>query len=110
VSNEKNIRLFYKDMVVDIDLLQKKAGLIKVKEDKDPSVFAFDLETASGSKTVITENLYIPETNELKTELEEFRDAILHNTKTINSETDGWIAMDIARQVIEKTGHTIFAR
>lgn len=110
VNNAKTIRLFYKDMMVNVDLLQKKAALIKIKELKDPAIFAFDIETASGSKTIITEDLYVPETNELKTELEEFRDAILYNTKTVNSETDGWIAMDIARQVIEKTGHTIFAR
>lgn len=110
VSTEKTIRLFYKDAVVDIDLLQKKASMIKVKEPKDPAVFAVDIETTSETKAVITENLHVPETDELKTELEEFRNAILHNTKTVNSETDGWIAMDIARQVIEKTGHNIFAR
>lgn len=109
-TNEKTIRLFFKDGAIDIDLLQNKGEVIKAKEIKEPSVFAFDIETASGTKTVITDNLFLIEKNALETELEEFRNAILNNTKTANSETDGWIAMDIARQVTDKTGNTIFAR
>jgi hypothetical protein len=40
-------------------------------------------------------------------ELEEFKNAILHNTKTVVSELDGLIAMDVAHQILEKIGNNV---
>jgi len=48
--------------------------------------------------------------NAIKKELEEFRDAILQNTKTIVSEMDGLMAMDVAHQILEKIGNNIITR
>ena len=40
----------------------------------------------------------------IKLELEEFRNAIINDTKTIVSEIDGMMAMDVAHQILEKIG------
>ena len=68
------------------------------------------LKPRSGIKTVVTDNPFIPEINELKTEMEEFKKAILNNTKTVVSEIEGWMAMDVTWQVMNKAGNPIFTK
>lgn len=106
----RKIRLFQKDSYIGIDFLNKKTEIIKLKEPKDSNVFAFDIETPTGKKTIAISNPVIPEVNAIKKELEEFRDAILQNTKTIVSEMDGLMAMDVAHQILEKIGNNIITR
>jgi predicted dehydrogenase len=106
----RKIRLFQKDAYIGIDFLNKKSEIIKLKEAKDSNVFTFDIETPSGKKTIAMDNPAVPEVNAIKKELEEFRDAILNNTKTIVSETDGYMAMDVAHQILAKIGNNVITR
>jgi predicted dehydrogenase len=106
----RKIRLFQKDAYIGIDFLNKKAEIIKLKEARDSNVFTFDIETPSGKKTIAMDNPAVPEVNAIKKELEEFRDAILNNTKTIVSETDGYMAMDVAHQILAKIGNNVITR
>lgn len=106
----RKVRIFQKDAYIGIDFLNKKAEIIKLKEPKDSNVFTFDIETPSGKKTIAMDNPAVPEVNAIKKELEEFRDAILHGTKTIVSETDGLAAMDIAHQILAKIGNNVISR
>ena len=106
----RKIRLFQKDSYIGIDFLNKKTEIIKLKEPQDANVFAFDIETPKGKKTIAISNPVIPEVNAIKKELEEFRDAILQNTNTIVSEMDGLMAMDVAHQILEKIGNNIITR
>jgi predicted dehydrogenase len=101
----RKIRLFQKDAYIGIDFLNKKAEIIKLKDAADSNVFAFDIETPTGKKTIAMANPVVPEVNAIKMELEEFRNAILNNTKTIVSEMDGLMAMDVAHQILEKIGN-----
>ncbi len=103
----RKIRLFQKDSYIGIDFLNKKTEIIKLKEPQDSNVFAFDLETPTGKKTIAMANPIVPEVNAIKKELEEFRDAILNNTKTVVSEMDGLSAMDVAHQILEKIGNNV---
>jgi predicted dehydrogenase len=103
----RKIRLFQKDSYIGIDFLNKKTEIIKLKEPQDSNVFAFDIETPSGKKTIAMANPIVPEVNAIKKELEEFRDAILNNTKTVVSEMDGLMAMDVAHQILEKIGNNV---
>jgi predicted dehydrogenase len=106
----RKIRLFQKDAYIGIDFLNKKAEIIKLKEARDSNVFTFDIETPSGKKTIAMDNPAVPEVNAIKKELEEFRDAILNNTKTIVSEMDGYMAMDVAHQILAKIGNNVITR
>lgn len=103
----RKIRLFQKDSYIGIDFLNKKTEIIKLKEPQDSNVFAFDIETPTGKKTIAMANPIVPEVNAIKKELEEFRDAILNNTKTVVSEMDGLTAMDVAHQILEKIGNNV---
>lgn len=103
----RKVRIFQKDAYIGIDFLNKKAEIIKLKEPQDSNVFAFDIETPTGKKTIAMANPPVPEVNAIKMELEEFRNAIVNNTKTIVSEMDGLLAMEVAHQILRKIGHNV---
>ncbi len=106
----RKMRFFQKDAYIGIDFLNKKTEVIKMKEENDENVFSFDIETSKGKKTIAVANPSIPEVNAIKRELEEFRNAIVNNTKTIVSEIDGLMAMEVAHQILEKISHNVVTR
>ena len=101
----RKMRLFQKDAYIGIDFLNKKTEIIKLKTPHDQDVFAFDIETPNGKKTIALSNPSIPEVNAIRMELETFCEAILTNTPTRVSEVDGFRAMDIAHQILQKIKH-----
>jgi predicted dehydrogenase len=103
----RKMRLFQKDAYIGIDFLNKKSEVIKLKESSDSNMFSFDIETPHGKKTIAVANPLVPEVNAIRKELEEFRNAILNNTKTVVSEIDGMMAMDVAHQILRKIGNNI---
>ena len=109
IKKMRKMRLFQKDSYIGIDFLNKKTEVIRLKEPSDSNVFSFDIETPSGNKSIAIENLVIPEVNAIRKELEEFRDAVLHNAKTVVSEIDGLMAMDVAHQILQKIGNNVIA-
>ena len=99
----RKMRIFQKDAYIGIDFLNKKTEVIKLKTGTDVDVFSFDLETPDGGKrTISVSNPPIVEVNAIKLELEKFCEAILNNTPTIVSEVDGYRAMDVAHQILQK--------
>jgi predicted dehydrogenase len=98
----RKMRLFQKDAYIGIDFLEKKTEVIKLNTPGDKNVFTFDIETNSGKKTIAIANPNVPEVNAIKMELEEFRNAILNNTDTPVTVVDGFRAMDVAHQILEK--------
>jgi predicted dehydrogenase len=106
----RKMRLFQKDAYIGIDFLNKKTEIIRLKGPKDAGSFSFDIETSSGKKTIAVANPVVPEVNAIKMELEEFKNAILNNTKTIVSEMDGLMAMDVAHQILDKIGNNVITR
>jgi len=108
----RKIRLFQKDAYIGIDFLNKKAEVIKLKgqETDNDHVFTFDIDTVKGKKSISITNPPVPEVNAIKKELEEFKRAIDQNTKTIVSEIDGLMAMDVAHQILKKIGNNIITR
>ncbi|MGB8193731.1 MAG: Gfo/Idh/MocA family oxidoreductase [Chitinophagaceae bacterium] len=98
----RKMRIFQKDAYIGVDFLEKKSEVIRLKTAKDLDAFTFDIETPKGTKSIAIVNPDIQETNAIRLELEKFRDAILNNTPTIVSEVDGFRAMDVAHQILEK--------
>ncbi|WP_207513156.1 Gfo/Idh/MocA family protein [Longitalea luteola] len=98
----RKMRLFQKDAYIGIDFLAKTSEIIKLKSPQDIDAFSFDLDTVHGKKTIAVVNPQVPEVNAIKKELESFRDAIVNNTPTLVSEVDGYRAMDVAHQILQK--------
>jgi len=101
----RKMRLFQKDAYIGIDFLNKKTEIIKLKTPQDLDVFSFDIETPNGKKTIALSNPSVPEVNAIRLELEKFCEAVLGNTPTRVSEVDGFRAMDIAHQILQKIRH-----
>lgn len=106
----RKMRIFQKDAYIGIDFLDKKTEIIKLKEEQDTNVFAFDMATPSGIKTIAVANPPVPQVNAIRRELEEFKDAINNNTQTVVSEIDGLKAMDVAHQILAKIGNASITR
>jgi len=98
----RKMRLFQKDGYIGIDFLNKKTEIIRLKTPQDLDAFTFDLDTPHGKRSIAILNPNVPEVNAIKMELEKFRDAVLDNTPTVVSEVDGYRAMDIAHQILNK--------
>jgi predicted dehydrogenase len=108
----RKIRIFQKDAYIGIDFLNKKSEIIKLKDQEtdDENVFTFDIETLNGKKSIAISNPQVPDINAIKKELEEFKNAIEKNTRTIVSEIDGLMAMDVAHQILQKIGNNVITR
>ncbi|MGZ8538694.1 MAG: Gfo/Idh/MocA family protein, partial [Flavisolibacter sp.] len=105
----RKIRLFQKDAYIGIDFLEKKTEVIKLKQPNDENVFSFDIETPNGTKTIAIASPPVPEVNAIKKELEEFVSAIRNNTQPIVNEIDGYRALEVAHQILQKINHNLIA-
>ena len=105
----RKMRLFQKDGYIGIDFLNKTVEILKLKKNEDINTFNFDLETPKGTRTIAISNPPIPEVNAIKKELEEFVSSIQNKTPTIVSEIDGYRAMEVAHQILQKINNHITA-
>jgi predicted dehydrogenase len=98
----RKMRLFQKDAYIGIDFLEKKTEVIKLNTPEDKHVFTFDIETNNGKKTIAIANPAVESGNAIKMELEAFVNAIIQGTDTPVTILDGFRAMDVAHQILEK--------
>ncbi|GAA4735855.1 Gfo/Idh/MocA family oxidoreductase [Flavisolibacter ginsenosidimutans] len=105
----RKMRLFQKDAYIAVDFLEKKAEVIKLKTSEDENVFAFDIETPNGTKTIAIASPQVPQINAIKKELEAFVNAIQTNTQPVVNEIDGYRAMEVAHQILQKIHYNLTA-
>jgi predicted dehydrogenase len=98
----RKIRLFQKDAYIGIDFLEKKTEIIRMNQTDDNNDFSFDIETSNGTKKIGILNPVLEPVNAIKMELEAFKDAIINNTETPVTIIDGFSALDVAHQILEK--------
>ena len=103
----RKMRIFQKDAYIGIDFLEKKTEVIKLNSPEDKNVFTFDIETNSGKKTIAIANPVVEDSNAIKLELTAFYNSIVSNTQTLVTVFDGFRAMDVAHQILEKIGNKI---
>ena len=101
----RKMRMFQRDSYIAVDFLEKKAEVIKIKQPEDENVFAFDIETPNGNKTIAVASPVVKDVNAIKAELEAFVDSIVNDKPTVVSEIDGFLAMQVAHQILEKISH-----
>lgn len=99
----RKMRIFQKDAYIGIDFLDKKTEVIRLKNDQEADdMFTFDIETPTGTKQIAVENPVISKVNAIKAELTAFKDAIINKTPTVVSEQDGFMALQVAQQILTK--------
>jgi len=100
----RKIRLFQKDAYIGIDFLEKNTEIIKLKKPDEEDAFSFDIETHQGAKTISIANPVVENGNAILAELTSFVNAIQKDEPTVVSEIDGFLAMEVAHQILEKIG------
>ena len=98
----RKLRIFQRDAYIGIDLLEKKSEVIRMNNQDLNAAFQFDVETREGKKSIAVIQPDVQETNAIRLELEQFRDAILKNTNVPVTDLDGFRAMDVAHQILKQ--------
>lgn len=102
----RKLRLFQKDAYISLDFLEKNAQVVRMYDKNETTKQAggnvFELETPSGTKLIQIEMPTIEPINSIKMELESFAESILKDLPAKVSITDGYRALKVAYQIIEK--------
>lgn len=98
----RKIRLFQKDAYIGIDFLEKNTEIIKLKQPEESDAFSFDIETHQGTKTIAISNPVVEEGNAILSELSSFVESIEKDQPTVVNEIDGYLAMEVAHQILDK--------
>jgi predicted dehydrogenase len=99
----RKMRIFQKDAYIGVDFLNKKSEIISLNHSENiKDGFSFEIETMNGTKSILVRNPEVPDINAILLELEKFTDSVLQNKPTLVSELDGYRAMDIAHQILQK--------
>ncbi|MCP4553205.1 MAG: Gfo/Idh/MocA family oxidoreductase [Bacteroidetes bacterium] len=106
LKNMRKSRFFQKDAYISIDFLKKAAEVVTMKdvdpEKAGPFDMILDLGTSKGYKQILIEKPEIEEINAIKFELESLYNSINSNTTPPVTINDGYYALDVAHQIINK--------
>lgn len=105
VKNMRKSRFFQKDAYIAVDFLEKKSEIVRMKEatgEEGPFSMVLDLGEDKGKKEIIFENPKVEPTNAIREELFTFHEAINNNTTPIVTIEDGYEALKVAHQILEK--------
>ena len=98
-------RFFRKDAYIAVDFFEKKSEIVKMKDvvgEVDPFSVTMDLGK-NGLKEIIFEKPEIsPESNPIRDELASFGDSILNHTEPVVSVHDGFKALKVAHEILQK--------
>ena len=102
----RKLRLFQKDAYISLDFLEKNAQVVRMYDKSEttqaPSGNVFELETPGGTKLIQIEMPAIEPVNSIKMELESFAQSIVNDLPAKVSIHDGYEALKVAYQIIEK--------
>jgi len=105
----RKTRIFQKDAYITVDFLDKKTEIFRINDEVDKqNPLSTTLTLADGTEKQIT--FQMPEVrpiNAIKTELESFYDAIVHNTTPVVSIDDGINVLKLAYQILEAVDASI---
>jgi predicted dehydrogenase len=106
LKNMRKSRFFQRDAYISVDFLKKEVEVVRIKDaatDKSsPAGFVLDLGPGKRTKHILFEKPEVKPLNAIKTEMESFYHAIIHNTLPSVTINDGYIALEVAHKIIEK--------
>lgn len=105
LKNMRKTRIFQKDAYVSVDFLTKESEIVRMKPllgEPDPLSMYIDLGNEKGKKEIYFEKPQIVEHNAIREELRSFMNSIINDEKTVVTIEDGYQALNIAYQVLEK--------
>jgi len=110
MKNMRKSRFFQKDAYISVDFLTKELEVVRmetVKGEPGPFDLIFDAGNGLPAKKIYFDQPKLEETNAIKEELKTFAHAIIHDTPPIVSAQDGYRALDVAHQILDKVRFSI---
>lgn len=103
MKNMRKSRFFQKDAYISVDMLEKKAEVVRMKDvPEHPDDYAMILQNAEGvQKQIYFDNPEVLNNNAILDELETFADAINNDTEPVVTLRNGAEALRIAQMVID---------
>jgi predicted dehydrogenase len=105
LKNMRKSRFFQRDAYISVDFLEQKMEVVKMTTldtEPDPFDIIFDLGEGKKKKKIEIFNPELESTNAIKEELVNFHDSITNNKTPIVSINDGYNALSVANQIMEK--------
>lgn len=105
MKNMRKSRFFQKDAYISVDFLAKELEVVRMETLEDqpgPFDIVFDMGNGKPVKKIYFDKPQLDETNAIKEELRTFAEAINQNTTPIVSLEDGYQALDVAHQILDK--------
>lgn len=107
LKNMRKTRFFQRDAYISIDFLEKKSEIVRMKDVVgEPDPLSIIMETGTGLKEILIDKPNIAPNNAIREELLSFQKAILENTNPVVTIDDGYNALNIAHQILEKMRFT----
>ncbi len=105
MKNMRKSRFFQKDAYISVDYLEKELEVVQMEEiEGEPGPFdlVFDMGNGKPVKRILLDKPEIEPVNAIKEELRTFGLAIVNNTQPIVTLEDGFRALDVAHQILDK--------
>jgi len=111
LKSMRKSRFFQKDAYISVDFLNKKAEIVRIKDlngnEPDPLLPLLDAGNGKGARQLHFEHPAIVPINAIKTELSSFAEAILRNISPPVTIMDGFQALNVAHQILDKVNNSL---
>ena len=106
LKNMRKSRFFQRDAYITVDFLEKSAEVVKMEEideiPDDPFAMVIDLGEGKKKRRIWFDKHEVEPNNAITEELTSFKDSILNNSEPSVTIYDGYKALKIAQQIMEK--------
>ncbi|NPD47232.1 Gfo/Idh/MocA family protein [Lentimicrobium sp. S6] len=106
MKNMRKSRFFQKNAYISVDFLTKESEIVSMSDvdenDVDPLAMILELGEGKISKEIHFEKPIVEESNAIVEELISFAKSIINDTQTAVTLNDGYQALMVAHQIVEK--------
>jgi len=105
LKNMRKSRFFQKDAYISVDFLTKELEVVRMEDvegEPNPLDIIFDMGEGKPVKKIFFDKPDIEEINAIKEELFSFHSSIKNDTIPLVSLEDGYRALDVAQQILDK--------
>jgi len=113
VKSMRKMRIFQPGAYISMDFLKKKSDIFSIADqapaDADTNFFELDLQD-NAKKFITFETAEKKDVNAIKMELALFCESIVNDTRVPVSAQDGYNAMHLAQQILDKINHQLMVK
>lgn len=106
MKSMRKSRFFQRDSYIAVDFLEKEVEIIRMHnvdpEKSDPLALVLNMGPGKPSKQLFFEKPKVPAVNAIVEELRSFHSAILNDKTPPVTINDGYVALDVAHEIINK--------